>query len=256
MVTMYITYAIVAIYPFACIFWNDTQPMVFLWYFCTIIGALIFDTKHIIQYVAMTIISVVAVFLFAAMLFPHEHFTQEVLLQSSMLTVLAGIFLSGFFVIVFILQINRQRVEAEEQMQETVKVAETNEKEKALYREIMRYMEESKCFANPDFSAQMLAKAIGSNYNYVSKAISTCCETGDFRALLNQFRIAYAKEMLDDGAMSKYTLDHIFTKAGYNHRSTFNTAFRNIVGMTPSDYIAQKNAATASATSVRNHTVS
>ena len=232
-ITMYLSLISVIFYPIACVFWNAGDPVVFFWYMLIIIGAIVFDKRNMGVWISAILIIVISVF-FAHSLFPQENFAPGFMYQTNVLTVIATIILAAFFVIVL--------MKHESLLSETSRTptedAENRERDKSLYDALINYMEESKPFKNPDFNAQTLAKSLNSNILYISKAISFggC---GDFHNLLNTFRINYAKSMLDNGATKKYTIDYIYTEAGYKHRSTFNTAFKNITGLTPSEYIAQ-----------------
>jgi len=128
----------------------------------------------------------------------------------------------------------------DEILREAIENKDNPEKYKALYREIIEFLEQEHPFKNPDFDEDMLAKKLNSNKLYISMAINSIGET-NFKTLLKEFRINYVKSMIDSDVLRRYTIDYIFTEAGYKSRSTFNNAFKNVIGMTPSDYVANKN---------------
>ncbi|MDR3266952.1 MAG: helix-turn-helix domain-containing protein, partial [Tannerella sp.] len=59
----------------------------------------------------------------------------------------------------------------------------------------------------------------------------------NFNTFVNKYRIEAVVEMFDNRAQDKYSLDHIYSKVGFRYQSTFNTAFKKIMGMTPTEYI-------------------
>jgi AraC-like DNA-binding protein len=234
-IKMYLAYALMIFYPITCIYWNSGNPVVFSWYLLIMIGAIVFDRHNMVLWITLTLLVVISIF-FAASLFPHEDFTPALTFRANILTVIATIILASFFSIAFMNMLNIDNKSIQPEALQEADNTENLEKDKALYSAIIKYLEENKPFKNPDFNAPALANALNSNTNYISKAINAggC---SDFHTLLKNFRISYVKSMLDSGALKKYTIDYIYTEAGYRHRSTFNSAFKSIIGMTPSDYV-------------------
>jgi len=240
LIMMYLSYILVAIYPLACIYWNAGDPVVFSWYLLILVGAIVFNMRYIGLWVLLTAAVVVSVFFFSSSLFPHKELETLMVHDANVMTVISTLILTSFFAIVYTKKIKIEESVRAKKIQTNAEEAENLEKDKTLYNNIIEYLEKNKPFKNPDFNARELAKALNSNVNYISRAISAAGD-GDFHTLLNKFRINYAKSMLDNGAMKKYTIDYIYTEAGYKYRSTFNAAFKLITSMTPSDYASQYN---------------
>jgi len=237
-IRVYLSYVLIAFYPIACTFWNAGNPVVFFWYLLILFGAIVFDRKNVNLWIPWILGIVLSIF-FLSSIFPNENITPISTYKLNILTVIATIILASYFALV-----SMKMADIAESMQnETVRTTEENtenlKRDKALYEAIIKYLEENKPFKNPDFNAQLLAKALNTNINYISRAVNAG-GSDDFHALLNKFRIDYVKSMLDSGAINRYTTDYIYTEAGYRHRSTFNAAFKSIMGMTPSDYISQQ----------------
>jgi len=239
LIMVYLSYILVAIYPLACIYWNAGDPVVFSWYLLIVIGAIVFNMRHIGAWIFITAVTVISVFFFSSSLFPHKDSESLMIHYVNVMTVISTVLLTSFFAIVYTRKTHIEESMREKKLQENLEDTENLERDKTLYNNIIEYLEKNKPFRNPDFNAQSLAKALNSNVSYISRAISAG-GGGDFRALLNSFRISYAKSMLDGGAMEKYTIDYIYTEAGYKYRSTFNAAFKLITGMTPSDYVSSR----------------
>ncbi|MBD5357791.1 MAG: helix-turn-helix transcriptional regulator [Bacteroides sp.] len=130
--------------------------------------------------------------------------------------------------------------------QSGVKYASSNlssiKKEKLVER-IYSFMEESEAYCKPDFSLDQLAQAVGSNEKYVSQVIND--QFGkNFSSFVNSYRIDMACRRLDgENKYAMLTIKAIGQSVGYKSHSSFVRAFKQIVGMNPSDYqkIAQKN---------------
>jgi len=238
LIKMYLSYIIVVLFPLACIFWNSSgQPVVFFWYLLVIIGSIVFQMKSIGLWSGFIIAMVISAIFFGKFLFPQIDITPLFMNRVNILTVIATTILAAFFAIVYLNKISIYNSVNPEKSKETI---DNYERDIALFNEIIEYLENNKPFKNPGFNSQTLAKALNSNVNYISKAIQAggC---GNFNALINNFRINYVKTKLDDGTLKKYTIDYIYNEAGYKYRSTFNTAFKSVTGMTPSDYVSKQN---------------
>lgn len=107
---------------------------------------------------------------------------------------------------------------------------------KMLLQRIIKTMSEPETIANPDFSLQMLADAVGSNTKYVSTVINDTYGK-NFKTLLNEYRIRQACLRLSDTAhYGQMTIQAIYEEVGYTNAVSFNRAFKKINGMTPSEY--------------------
>jgi YesN/AraC family two-component response regulator len=87
---------------------------------------------------------------------------------------------------------------------------------------------------NPDFDRAQLATALNTNIAYISKAIHLRRDV-NFSALINYYRIEKVKQMMQSSS-NKYTFEYIATASGFRNLSTFNKAFKDIEGLTPSAY--------------------
>jgi AraC-like DNA-binding protein len=58
-----------------------------------------------------------------------------------------------------------------------------------------------------------------------------------FTDFLNKFRIAYILNKMEEGYLNQYTIETLYTEAGFVNKSTFNIAFKKIVNDTPSNFL-------------------
>jgi len=112
---------------------------------------------------------------------------------------------------------------------------------KELYNNIIAYFEKKQPYRQPNYRISTLAADLDTNTKYVSESIKLNFE-GTFDALLNKYRLQFAKKMLDEGLADKYTMEYIYTTSGYLNRSTFYKNFYKTFNMTPSEYHNMKNA--------------
>lgn len=93
-------------------------------------------------------------------------------------------------------------------------------------------------FLEPRFSLRELAERLGTNETYVSRAINQYLSKS-FNQYINQLRIETAKtKLLESGvAVLNVALD-----SGFNSKATFNRVFKDMVGVTPSQFKRQNTA--------------
>ncbi len=105
----------------------------------------------------------------------------------------------------------------------------------ALLPGIMKILNEGSEPLDPDFQLPDLAEAVGSNTAYVSRAING---TGkNFKTILMERRVREACRLLDDPKVkSSLSIEGIARQSGFKSRSTFSTAFKTLVGLSPSEY--------------------
>ena len=109
-------------------------------------------------------------------------------------------------------------------------------KEMLIYR-IQDVLNTPDVICNTDFSLAKLAKLVGSNTAYVSQVINE--KTGQtFNIVVGKYRIKEACRRLNDAQnYGHVTIEAISEGVGFKSRSTFVTAFKRQIGLTPSEYI-------------------
>ncbi|MBQ9668518.1 MAG: helix-turn-helix domain-containing protein [Prevotella sp.] len=113
----------------------------------------------------------------------------------------------------------------------------SQERREQLLKDIVEVMEQTDIIAAPDFNLHTLAKLAGSNTKYVSTVINDTYQK-NFKTLLNEYRIREAcRRFADHEHYGNMTIQGIASDLGYNSTNGFITAFKKIIGMTPSVYI-------------------
>ena len=108
----------------------------------------------------------------------------------------------------------------------------------ACLKVISDYMIRERPFLNSEFTLQDLSLGLGIPAHKLSRAINR--ETGsNFFQLVNRYRIDAVKRQLSEPDGKNKTLLAVALDTGFNSKSTFNLAFKRIVGMTPTQYRKQ-----------------
>ena len=113
----------------------------------------------------------------------------------------------------------------------------TSDTRRELIEKIEKVMGDVDEVCDNSFSLIRLTSLVESNTSYVSRAINEHYGM-TFGNLLNKYRIREAcRRMSDIGTYGNLTIAAISESVGFNTRSTFTKAFRNNVGMLPSEFM-------------------
>jgi YesN/AraC family two-component response regulator len=104
-----------------------------------------------------------------------------------------------------------------------------------IFGRVQLYFETHQPYLNPGLKMEDLAKDMQLNRNYISQAINEYGKT-PFWNYVNMHRLQEAKKRLRDPAFQIYTIEAIALDSGFNSLSTFNSLFKRVVGMTPSEW--------------------
>ena len=115
------------------------------------------------------------------------------------------------------------------------------EKSLLLVEKIKAVMADSNIICQPSFTLRDLAQLLDTNTSYLSQAINENFGMS-FTHLLNQCRVKEACRRMEDNARyGKFTIDAISESVGFKARVTFTKAFKQHVGMLPSEYLKAAN---------------
>lgn len=108
--------------------------------------------------------------------------------------------------------------------------------EEKIYQKLKELFEKEKIYKQPDISLSKLARKLKTNTSYLSLIINNRFEE-PFKTLINKCRINEARRLLSSPEYSKYSIEGIAEEVGYQSRSTFYQSFKQITGLTPTQYI-------------------
>ena len=94
-----------------------------------------------------------------------------------------------------------------------------------------------KWYLEPRLSIADLARRMGSNETYISRALNQGLDQS-FNAFINALRVDEAKKFIAGDKLNMLEIAH---ESGFNSKATFNRVFRDIAGMTPSTFKKSQN---------------
>lgn len=105
---------------------------------------------------------------------------------------------------------------------------------------IEKYMKESKAYLDPNLNIENFSRKVHIQSRKISNVINNLLNK-NFHQFLNEYRIADAIEIIQ--REEEINFENLYTKLGFNSRSTFNRVFKEITGKTPSEFNSQKKTA-------------
>lgn len=100
-------------------------------------------------------------------------------------------------------------------------------------------LDEKRVYREADLTVKSLAAKMLLTQRYLSQIINDHLGK-NFYEFISEYRIKEAEKMLSDPASLHRSVLDIAFDVGYNSKSTFNRAFKNVTGKTPSQYRSQK----------------
>ena len=100
---------------------------------------------------------------------------------------------------------------------------------------LLKHMEVRKPYLNVDLTIQDVAESLSIPRHYLTQVINEKLNK-NFYQFINEYRVEEVKNLLKDKDYQKYTMTAIAFEAGFNSKSSFNNVFKEITGMTPSEF--------------------
>jgi len=104
---------------------------------------------------------------------------------------------------------------------------------------LKNFMTVEKPFLNSKLSLGELAESIKISQNHLSQIINEKLEQ-NFSDFVNSYRIEEFKLKVNQPESQKYTLLGLAYDCGFNSKSSFNTVFKKLTGLTPSQYLSSQ----------------
>ena len=101
---------------------------------------------------------------------------------------------------------------------------------------LRRQMEEKELFLDKKLTLKKLSGIANTTPHKLSYALNAGFNQ-TFYQFVNEYRVERAKLLLDGPKKNEYTILAIAYESGFNSKSTFNTSFKKVTGITPSQYI-------------------
>lgn len=104
---------------------------------------------------------------------------------------------------------------------------------------LISFMQKQEPYLDPDLTILKLADMYGVSSRDLSLLINHHLDQ-HFFDFINDFRINKSKKLLLENKKTKLTIQRIMFDVGFNSKSSFYTAFKKQVGITPSEYRKQQ----------------
>lgn len=111
----------------------------------------------------------------------------------------------------------------------------TSQRSKLYLDRLMALMADEKPHLDPELSLLKLSRMIGITKEDLSQVINE--QLGkNFKNFVNQYRVEEAKKKLLDPREEQYVLLKIAFDVGFNSKSVFNSSFKKVTGVSPSEF--------------------
>ena len=107
-----------------------------------------------------------------------------------------------------------------------------------IFHQALRVMETDKPFLDPQFDLITLARLVGTNRTQLSTAINRHAQT-TFSNWLATYRVNYLIQQINE--QPDLYIDELYHTAGFASRTSFYRQFRQATGMTPKQYMKERN---------------
>lgn len=108
---------------------------------------------------------------------------------------------------------------------------------KRLYQKVLLIMKNQQPFLDPAFDLITLARLAATNRTLLSTALNQQAHM-NFSNWLAEYRINYLIEQME--LFDRNDINDLFSSVGYTSRSTFYRQFRQVTGLTPRQYMAER----------------
>ncbi|PKV48196.1 AraC-like DNA-binding protein [Aquimarina sp. MAR_2010_214] len=146
-----------------------------------------------------------------------------------------------YFTIGSLIQINIVNITSESEVKlSRRKQEESKEVYERVSKEIERHMVDERAFLDQDLTLKTFAKRVGVSSRIISKTINEM-KYKNFNMYLNHYRVEEFKALIESEKYQKYSNTALAKEAGFNSRASFYKNFKDIAGISPSDYFESLN---------------
>ena len=113
-------------------------------------------------------------------------------------------------------------------------------KDSVIFNEIKNQIQNKELYLDPKLSLPALAKILNYKDKDLSRIINTCGDL-NFYQFINQFRIEKFKTLLNSKKTDQLSIMGLASESGFATKSTFYKSFKEIEGITPTEYLKSIN---------------
>jgi AraC-like DNA-binding protein len=115
----------------------------------------------------------------------------------------------------------------------------TQEQALEVKTQLEMLMASERCFLENDLTLAVLASRLTVSAHHLSQVLNESMRTS-FYDYINELRVTEVTRCLKDPAYSTQTVLEIALDSGFSSKTTFNTVFKRVTGITPTAYRAQQ----------------
>jgi len=127
-------------------------------------------------------------------------------------------------------------------VENTKKIPKTQDSPKNIHYDLLdklkHALENEKRYLDANLTISILAKELHTNREYLSRTINRIFGT-TYTDYINEYRVKSAIQLFEDiisGTVNNCTMLQVAKSTGFKNTSTFNPAFKKVMGVTPSEY--------------------
>lgn len=109
-----------------------------------------------------------------------------------------------------------------------------------LSHDLEKLMQEQQLYKQNDLKLETLAEKLNTNKHFVSQVINEIHKVNFFE-YVNLKRIEEAKQLLRSRSKKDLNIIEVAYEVGFNNKGTFNSVFKKITGLTPTEFRRQSN---------------
>ena len=109
---------------------------------------------------------------------------------------------------------------------------------KKILDDLLDFMDKKKPYLDRDLTIHELARQTGVQKHHITQVLNEYYNR-NFFTFINEYRVKEVIRRMKDPANTAFTILAIAYDSGFNSKSTFNTIFKSITGITPSAYISK-----------------
>jgi len=101
---------------------------------------------------------------------------------------------------------------------------------------LVKFMQKNKPYLNGSLSIDNLAEQLDIKRQYLSEIINSHLKTNFFN-FIKEYRVNHVIELMKKEESANIKLLYLAFDSGFNSKSAFNSAFKEVTGKTPSEYL-------------------
>jgi AraC-like DNA-binding protein len=140
----------------------------------------------------------------------------------------------------FVLHNKQKEVVQDNSIKKAIRSFEISEEKLALLHDKIEQYCETKPYLNPDFSLSTMSADTDIPVHHLSYYFNEHLNI-NFNAWKNDQKINYVIELIENGSNELLTLDALAKQAGFGSRTTFFNAFKQKMGLTPSEFLNKQS---------------